>query len=110
MEKKWQLWLRQFSSSVYDQYIFRCPPGTYVDGYNCLPIDYCERDRPCFVGATCIPKPYPANFTCLCPSGWAGPLCNTLKAVDPATAGITTGFIIMIIMCIFIVLSKLDFS
>ena len=30
----------------------RCPPGTYVDGYNCFPVDYCGRDNPCFSGCT----------------------------------------------------------
>ena len=85
----------------------RCPPGTYSDGYNCLQIDYCERDNPCFDGATCISKPFPTNFTCVCPPGWTGQLCNVLSSRRPATAGITTGFIVIIIVCIFVVLGKL---
>ena len=85
---------------------FRCPAGTYVDGYNCFPVDYCGRDNPCFSGSTCITQPFPTNFTCLCPSGWAGTLCNILKAVDPAQGGITSGFIIILVVCIFILLSK----
>lgn len=82
----------------------RCPAGTYIDGYNCLPIDYCARDQPCFDGATCITKPYDQNFTCICPAGWTGRLCNLLSAVDRAKVGLTTEFIIIIVVCIFIIL------
>ncbi|XP_060579771.1 LOW QUALITY PROTEIN: neural-cadherin-like [Ruditapes philippinarum] len=86
---------------LWGTYDCRCPAGTFPDGYNCLPIDYCERDQPCFKGATCITKPYDQNFTCICPLGWTGRLCNLLSATDPARAGITTEFILILLSCIF---------
>ena len=87
----------------------RCPPGTYASGVNCRPINYCERDKPCFVGSECRNERFPQNFTCVCPAGWTGRLCNILSASVPAQAGLTTGFIVIIIICIFVVLSKSRF-
>ncbi|KAL4234097.1 hypothetical protein ACF0H5_005750 [Mactra antiquata] len=89
---------------LWGTYECRCPPGTYAKGYNCVKIDYCARDEPCFTGSTCITKDYDQNFTCVCPSGWTGRFCNLLSATDPAKAGLTTMFIIIIFVCIFSVL------
>ncbi|KAK3581134.1 hypothetical protein CHS0354_033929 [Potamilus streckersoni] len=89
---------------LWDAYECRCPPGKFADGYNCLNVLYCERDNPCFEGSTCINEPFPTNFTCICPPGWSGQLCNVLANVETENAGITTGFIVIIIVCIFILL------
>ncbi|KAH3768211.1 hypothetical protein DPMN_169423 [Dreissena polymorpha] len=89
-------------------YSSRCPAGTYPNGYNCLPIDYCARDTPCFDGATCITKPHPENFTCVCPPRWTGRLCDVQGPGPVVMAGLTTSFIIIIIVSIFVVLGELS--
>ncbi|WAR12271.1 CADN-like protein, partial [Mya arenaria] len=70
-------------------------------GYNCFPIDYCERDTPCFEDAECITKAYPDNFTCVCPPRWTGRLCDIQGPGPVVMAGLTTSFIIIIIISIF---------
>ena len=58
---------------------YTCTCGGNFTGRNCeIEINYCTENKPCFNGATCVPKKdRGTEYICQCPPGFAGVNCQT---------------------------------
>lgn len=95
---------RLFSSSNI-HFMFRCPMGSRAYGAECHDINECLEQFPCLNGGICKNFEDDRMFMCQCPRNYSGTICES----EMLPAGIlttSTDFIIALIICILVLLSK----
>jgi hypothetical protein len=74
-------------------------------GTECHDIDECLETRPCLNGGTCLNLLNQEMYRCICPYEFSGKDCD-LTVLPSGIITTSTDFIIALIVCILVMLSK----
>jgi len=88
-----------------------CPFGSRLLGSSCVDLDECEDNPPhgpCLNRGLCENHEDERMFECHCQPGFSGPICE-FDFVPSGIISASSGFIIALLFCLFLMLSKPDF-
>lgn len=94
-----------FASLHITFYSLRCPMGSRAYGAECHDINECLEQFPCLNGGSCKNFEDDRMFMCQCPRNYSGIVCE-LEVLPAGILTTSTDFIIALLICILVLLSK----